>query len=86
MSKTVTLPTLKTYKGQFNPELVQKRKELMAKSRALVKRNVIITSGRSFTRSDILNLRYYFNAIADGDDVMTLKGNLKIEFSHLISH
>jgi len=73
MSKTVTLPTIKPYKGMYNPELVQKRKELMAKSRALVKRNVIITSGRSFTRSDILNLRYYFNAIADGDDVMTLK-------------
>ena len=43
MSKTVTLPNIKTYKGMYNPELVQKRKELMAKSRALVKRNVIIT-------------------------------------------
>lgn len=43
MSKTVTLPNIKPYKGMYNPELVQKRKELMAKSRALVKRNVIIT-------------------------------------------
>lgn len=72
-----TLPRIKTTKGTDLEELVQKRKELMAKSRAAVKRNVIITSGRSFTRSDVLNLRYYFDAIADGDDVMTLKDFVK---------
>jgi hypothetical protein len=43
LPRTQTLPKIKTEREIDKEELIQKRKELMAKSRSAVKRNVIIT-------------------------------------------
>ena len=43
LPRTTTLPKIKTEREFDKDELIQKRKELMAKSRSAVKRNVIIT-------------------------------------------